>query len=160
MTNLFETMYDEFYTSSEASTSSTANVVILQLPQDNLVPNPLNALIIGLKWIFKIKRDEEGEFIKKKAQLVAKGYIQEVIHIEELFALVARLEAIRLFLVYAAHKNFIVYQMDVKTIFLNEILQEEVYVSQPDGFIDLDYLDHVYKLESFVLVETSSKGMA
>nr|GEY27457.1 hypothetical protein [Tanacetum cinerariifolium] len=83
-----------------------------------------------------------------KACLVARGYRQEEgIDFEESFALVARLEAIRIFLAYAAHKNMVVYQMDVKTAFLNGNLREEVYVSQPDGFVDQDNPNHVYKLK-------------
>nr|GEU40747.1 hypothetical protein [Tanacetum cinerariifolium] len=83
-----------------------------------------------------------------KARLVACGYLQEEgIDFEESFALVSRLEAIRIFLAYAAHKNMVVYQMDVKTAFLNGNLREEVYVSQPDRFMDQDNPNHVYKLK-------------
>nr|GEX95994.1 retrovirus-related Pol polyprotein from transposon TNT 1-94 [Tanacetum cinerariifolium] len=83
-----------------------------------------------------------------KARLVARCYRQEEgINFEESFALVARLEAIRIFLAYAAHKNMVVYQMDVKTAFLNGNLREEVYISQPDGFVDPDNPNHVYKLK-------------
>nr|GEY83471.1 retrovirus-related Pol polyprotein from transposon TNT 1-94 [Tanacetum cinerariifolium] len=86
--------------------------------------------------------------LKNNARLVARGYRQEErIDFEELFAPVARLEAIRIFLAYAAHKNMVVYQMDVKTAFLNSNLQVEVYVSQPDGFVDPDNPNHVYKLK-------------
>nr|GFD38663.1 retrovirus-related Pol polyprotein from transposon TNT 1-94 [Tanacetum cinerariifolium] len=86
--------------------------------------------------------------LKNKARLVARGYRQEEgIDFEESFAPVTRLEAIRIFLAYAAHKNMVVYQMDVKTAFLNGNLREEVYVSQPDGFVDLDNPNHVYKLK-------------
>ncbi|GKF03547.1 retrovirus-related pol polyprotein from transposon TNT 1-94 [Tanacetum coccineum] len=85
---------------------------------------------------------------KNKARLVAHGYRQEEgIDFEESFALAARLDGIRIFLTFAAHMNMIVYQMDVKTTFLNGILREEVYVSQPDGFVDKDNLIHVYKLK-------------
>nr|GFB30274.1 retrovirus-related Pol polyprotein from transposon TNT 1-94 [Tanacetum cinerariifolium] len=85
---------------------------------------------------------------ENKARLVARRYRQEEgIDFEESFAPVARLEAIRIFLAYAAHKNMVVYQMDVKTAFLNGNLREEVYVSQPDGFVDLDNPTHVYKLK-------------
>ncbi|GJR86677.1 retrovirus-related pol polyprotein from transposon TNT 1-94 [Tanacetum coccineum] len=85
---------------------------------------------------------------KEKARLVARGYRQEeVIDFEESFAPVARIEAIQIFLAFAAHMNMVVYQMDVKTTFLNSILREEVYVSQPDGFVDQDNLNHVYKLK-------------
>ncbi|GKD32705.1 retrovirus-related pol polyprotein from transposon TNT 1-94, partial [Tanacetum coccineum] len=80
--------------------------------------------------------------------MVARGYLQEEgINFEESFAPVARLDAIRIFLEYAAHMNMIVYQMDVKTTFLNGILREKVYVSQPDGFVDQDNPNHVYKLK-------------
>ncbi|GKC23532.1 retrovirus-related pol polyprotein from transposon TNT 1-94, partial [Tanacetum coccineum] len=80
--------------------------------------------------------------------MVARGYRQEEgIDFEESYALVARLDVIRIFLAFATHMNMIVYQMDVKTTFLNGILCEEVYVSQPDGFMDQDNLNHVYKLK-------------
>nr|GFD03192.1 retrovirus-related Pol polyprotein from transposon TNT 1-94 [Tanacetum cinerariifolium] len=96
-------------------------------------------MVITLKWIYKVKLDEVGGILKNKARLVARGYRQEEgIDFEESFALVARLEAIRIFLAYDAHKNMVVYQMDVKTAFLNGKLREEVYVSQPDGFVDSD----------------------
>nr|GFB51394.1 retrovirus-related Pol polyprotein from transposon TNT 1-94 [Tanacetum cinerariifolium] len=102
-----------------------------------LVPRPDKVMMITLKWIYKVKLDELGGILKNKARLVARGYRQEEgIDFEESFALVARLEAIRIFLAYAAHKNMIVYQMDVKTAFLNGNLREDVYVSQPDGFVD------------------------
>jgi hypothetical protein len=79
--------------------------------------------------------------------LVAKGYFQEEgIDFEESFALVARLEAVRIFLAYAAHRKMVVYQMDVKTAFLNGQLREEVYVSQPEGFVDPERPNHVYRL--------------
>ncbi|GJR46996.1 retrotransposon protein, putative, ty1-copia subclass [Tanacetum coccineum] len=105
-------------------------------------------MVITLKWIYKVKLDELGGILKNKARLVARGYRQEEgIDFEESFAPVARLDAIRIFLAYAAHMNMIVYQMDVKTTFLNGILREEVYVSQPDGFMDQDNPNHVYKLK-------------
>nr|GFC12008.1 retrovirus-related Pol polyprotein from transposon TNT 1-94 [Tanacetum cinerariifolium] len=105
-------------------------------------------MVITLKWIYKVKLDELGGILKNKAQLVARGYRQEEgIDFEELFAPVTRLEAIRIFLAYAAQKNMVVYQMDVKTAFLNGNLREEVYVSQPDGFVDADNPNHVYKLK-------------
>ncbi|GKC11345.1 retrovirus-related pol polyprotein from transposon TNT 1-94 [Tanacetum coccineum] len=105
-------------------------------------------MVITLKWIYKVKLDEMGGILKNKARLVAYGYRQEEgIDFEEPFALVARLDAIRIFLAYAAHMDMIVYQIDVKTAFLNSILREEVYVSQPDGFVDQDNPNHVYKLK-------------
>ncbi|GKC93506.1 retrovirus-related pol polyprotein from transposon TNT 1-94 [Tanacetum coccineum] len=112
-----------------------------------LVPRPDKVMVITLKWIYKVKLDEMRGILKNKARLVARGYRQEEgIDFEESFAPVARLDAIRIFLAYDAHMNLIVYQMDVKTEFLNGILSEEVYVSQPDGFVDQDNLNHVYKL--------------
>ncbi|XP_071741275.1 uncharacterized protein [Rutidosis leptorrhynchoides] len=112
-----------------------------------LVPCPSGKTIIDTKWIFKNKKDPPGIIIRNKAHLVAKGYRQqEGIDYDEMFAPVARLEAIRLFLSYAAHKRFTVYQMDVKTTFLNGILQEEVYVGQPEGFVDFKCPNHVYLL--------------
>nr|GEZ76714.1 retrovirus-related Pol polyprotein from transposon TNT 1-94 [Tanacetum cinerariifolium] len=113
-----------------------------------LVPRPDQVMVITLKWIYKVKLDELGGILKNKARLVARGYRQEEgIDFEESFAPVARLEAIRIFLAYAAHKNMVVYQMDVKTAFLNGNLREEVYISQPDGFVDPDNPNHVYKLK-------------
>nr|GEV25923.1 retrovirus-related Pol polyprotein from transposon TNT 1-94 [Tanacetum cinerariifolium] len=113
-----------------------------------LVPRPDKVMVITLKWIYKVKLDELGGILKNKARLVAHGYRQEEgIDFEESFAPVARLEAIRIFLVFAAHKNIVVYQMDVKTAFLNGNLWEEVFVSQPDGFVDPDNPNHVYKLK-------------
>ncbi|GJY50437.1 retrovirus-related pol polyprotein from transposon TNT 1-94 [Tanacetum coccineum] len=113
-----------------------------------LVPRLDKVMVITLKWIYKEKPDELGGILKNKARLVTRGYRQgEGIDFEESFALVARLDAIRIFLAYAAYMNMIVYQMDVKTTFLNGILREEVYVSQPDGFVDQDNLNHVYKLK-------------
>ncbi|GJZ75534.1 retrovirus-related pol polyprotein from transposon TNT 1-94 [Tanacetum coccineum] len=105
-------------------------------------------MIITLKWIFKVKLDELGGVLKNKARLVAREYHQEEgINFEESFEPVARLEAIRIFIAYAAHKNMVFYQMDVKTAFLNGILCEEVYVNQPDRFVDQDNPNHVYKLK-------------
>nr|GFC33842.1 hypothetical protein [Tanacetum cinerariifolium] len=94
------------------------------------------------------KKDESSLVIQNKASLVAVGYSQqEGIDYDETFAPVARIEAIRLFLAYAAHKDFTVFQMDVKTAFVNGILKEEVYVGQPPGFISKQYPDHVYALD-------------
>ncbi|GKA55524.1 retrovirus-related pol polyprotein from transposon TNT 1-94 [Tanacetum coccineum] len=113
-----------------------------------LVPKPKGVMIIALKWIYKVKLDEYGDVLKNKARLVAKGYRQEEgIDFEESFAPVARIEAIRIFIANAATKNMIIYQMDVKTAFLNGDLQEEVFVSQPEGFEDPDNPTHVYRLK-------------
>ncbi|GJZ92393.1 retrovirus-related pol polyprotein from transposon TNT 1-94 [Tanacetum coccineum] len=111
-------------------------------------------MVITLKWIYKVKLDELGGILKNKARLVARGYRQEEgIDFEESFAPVARLEAIRIFLAFAAHMNMVVYQMDVKTAFLNGNLREEVYVSQSDGFVDPDNPNHVYKLKKALCVD-------
>ncbi|GKA35588.1 retrovirus-related pol polyprotein from transposon TNT 1-94 [Tanacetum coccineum] len=113
-----------------------------------LVPKPSNIMIIALKWIFKVKLDEYGGVLKNKAWLVAKGFLQEEgINFEESFALVARIEAIRIFLAYDVHQNMVVYHMDVKTAFLNGILKKEVYVSQLEGFVNQEHLNHVFKLK-------------
>ncbi|GJW43378.1 retrovirus-related pol polyprotein from transposon TNT 1-94 [Tanacetum coccineum] len=113
-----------------------------------LVPRLDKVMVITLQWIYKVKIDELGGILKNKARFVAHGYRQEEgIDFEESFALVARLDVIRIFLAFVAYVNMIVYQMDVKTAFLNGILREEVCVSQPDGFVDQDNLNHVYKLK-------------
>ncbi|GKF36981.1 retrovirus-related pol polyprotein from transposon TNT 1-94, partial [Tanacetum coccineum] len=105
-------------------------------------------MIISLKWIYKVKLDEYGNVLKNKARLVAKGYCQEEgLNFEESFTPVARLEAIRIFLANAASKNMAVYQMDVKTAFLNGELKEVVYVSQPEGFVNPDRPHQVYHLK-------------
>nr|GEX32586.1 retrovirus-related Pol polyprotein from transposon TNT 1-94 [Tanacetum cinerariifolium] len=105
-------------------------------------------MIIALKWIYKVNLDEYDDVLKNKARLVAKGYRQEEgIDFKESFAHVARIEAIRIFIANAASKNMTIYQMDVKTGFLNGELKEEVYVSQPEGFVDPDHLTHVYHLK-------------
>ncbi|GJY86798.1 retrovirus-related pol polyprotein from transposon TNT 1-94 [Tanacetum coccineum] len=96
----------------------------------------------------RVKLDEYGDVLKNKVRVVAKGFRQEEgLDFEESFAPVARLEAIRIFLANAASKNITVYQMDVKTAFLNGELKEEVYVSQPEGFVDPDRPNHVYRLK-------------
>nr|GEU33217.1 retrovirus-related Pol polyprotein from transposon TNT 1-94 [Tanacetum cinerariifolium] len=113
-----------------------------------LIPRPDKVMVITFKWIYKVKLDEMGGILKNKARLVARGYRQEEgINFEESFALVARLEAIRIFLAFVAHMNMIVYQMDVKSAFFNGNLREKVYVSQLDGFVDPDNPNHVYKLK-------------
>ncbi|GJX00710.1 retrovirus-related pol polyprotein from transposon TNT 1-94 [Tanacetum coccineum] len=112
-----------------------------------LIPRPNKVMVITLKWIYKVKLDELGCNLKNKARLVARSYRQEKgINFEESFATVTRLEAIRIFLAFAAHMNMVVYQMDVKTAFQNGNLREEVYVSQPDGFVDPDNANHMYKV--------------
>nr|GEZ55853.1 copia protein [Tanacetum cinerariifolium] len=101
-----------------------------------------------MKWLWKHKHDEENIIIRNKSRLVAIGYAQkEGVDFEESFAPVARLEAAWLFIAYVAHKSFIVYQMDVKIAFLYDPLKEEVYVNQPDGFVDPYHPDKVYRLK-------------
>nr|GEV90765.1 retrovirus-related Pol polyprotein from transposon TNT 1-94 [Tanacetum cinerariifolium] len=113
-----------------------------------LVPALDNISPLTLKWIFKNKHDDEQTVIQNKSRLVVRGYCQEEgIDFEESFAPVARIEAIRIFLAYAAHKSFSVYQMDVKTAFLRGSLKEDVYVCQLEGFIDANHPSHVYKLK-------------
>ncbi|GJZ70007.1 putative ribonuclease H-like domain-containing protein, partial [Tanacetum coccineum] len=113
-----------------------------------LVDLPNGKRAIGTKWVFMNKKDERGIVIRIKARLVAQGYIQEEgIDYDEVFASVARIEAIRLFLAYASFKDFMVYQMDVKSAFLYGNIEEEVYVCQPSGFEDPDFPDKVYKVE-------------
>ncbi|GKD53174.1 retrovirus-related pol polyprotein from transposon TNT 1-94 [Tanacetum coccineum] len=105
-------------------------------------------MLIKLKWIYKVKTDEFGEVLKNKARLVAQGFMQEEgIDFEESFAPVARIKAIRIFVANASNKNMTIFQMDVKTTFLNDELKEKVYVSQPEGFVDHDNPSHVYKLK-------------
>nr|GEZ81468.1 hypothetical protein [Tanacetum cinerariifolium] len=113
-----------------------------------LVPATDNISPLTLKWLFTNKHDEEQTVIRNKSRLVVRGYRQEEgIDFEESFAPVARIEAIRIFLAYAAHKSFLVFQMDVKTAFLHGSLKKDVYVCQPEGFIDADHPSHVYKLK-------------
>ncbi|GJT69554.1 putative ribonuclease H-like domain-containing protein [Tanacetum coccineum] len=112
-----------------------------------LVDLPKEKRAIGTKWIFRNKKDERGIVIRNKERLVAQGYTQEEgIDYDKVFAPVARIEAIRLFLAYASFMGFMVYQMDMKSAFLYGQVEEEVYVCQPLGFEDPNYLDKVYKV--------------
>nr|GEZ44224.1 hypothetical protein [Tanacetum cinerariifolium] len=132
----------------EASTSHNVFNERLEDAYFDAIPRPEGKSVIKTKWIFKNKKDESSLVIRNKARLVAVGYSQqEGIDYNETFAPVARIEAIRLFLVYDAHKDFTVFQMDVKTVLLNGILKEEVYVGQPLGFVSKQYPDHVYALD-------------
>nr|GEY58168.1 retrovirus-related Pol polyprotein from transposon TNT 1-94 [Tanacetum cinerariifolium] len=117
------------------------DVLVLIRTTDNNTP-------LTLKWLFKNKHDEENTIIQNKSRLVVRGYcLEEGIDLEESFALVTKMEAIRIILAYVGHKSFIVLQMDVKTAFLHGTLKEVVYVCQPEGFIDDDHPSHVYKLK-------------
>jgi hypothetical protein len=112
----------------------------------HLVPHP-NQNVVGTKWVFRNKQDEHGVVTRNKARLVAKGYSQvEGLDFGETYALVSRLESIRILLAYATYHVFKLYQMDVKSAFLNGPIKEEVYVEQPPGFEDSEYPNHVYKL--------------
>jgi hypothetical protein len=113
-----------------------------------LVPRPKDKNVIGTKWVFRNKLNEYGQVIRNKARLVCKGYAQvEGIDFEETFSPVARLEAIIMFLAFVCFKNFKVYQMDVKSSFLNGNLEEEVYIEQPEGFLLSENKDHVCRLK-------------
>ncbi|PKU72109.1 Retrovirus-related Pol polyprotein from transposon TNT 1-94 [Dendrobium catenatum] len=113
-----------------------------------LVKRPKEQSVVGTKWVFKNKVNDSGTIIRNKARLVAKGYNQiEGIDFEETFAPVARLEAIRVLLAFACFKNFKLYQMDVKSAFLNGVIKEDVYVEQPPGFESSQFPNHVYKLK-------------
>ena len=108
---------------------------------------PTNHEAIGLKWVFKTKKDAKGEIIKYKARLVAKGYVQKQgIDFDEVYAPVARIETVRLILALAAHHGWQVHHLDVKSAFLHGELKEEVYVKQPEGFIKPGSSGKVYKL--------------
>ncbi|GJZ15709.1 retrovirus-related pol polyprotein from transposon TNT 1-94 [Tanacetum coccineum] len=111
-----------------------------------LVSQPRNMTIIGTKWVFRNKLDENGVVSRNKARLVAQGYNQqEGINYDETYALVARLDSIRILLAYACALDFKLFQMDVKSAFVNGFINEEVYVAQPPGFIDFKKPAHVYK---------------
>ncbi|GJQ97091.1 putative ribonuclease H-like domain-containing protein [Tanacetum coccineum] len=116
-----------------------------------LVDLPYGKKAIGTKWVYRNKKDERGIVVRNKARLVAQGYKQEEgIDYDDVFAHVARIEAVMLFLAYASFKNFLVYQMDVKSAYLYGTIEEEVYVSQPPGFVDPEFLEKVYKVEKAI----------
>jgi hypothetical protein len=104
--------------------------------------------VIGTKWVFRNKQDENGVVTRNKARLVAQGFTQvEGLDFKETYAPMARLEAIQILLAFAAHHDFKLYQMDVKSAFLNGPIQELVYVEQPPGFEYPKFPNHVYKLQ-------------
>ncbi|GJV06772.1 putative ribonuclease H-like domain-containing protein [Tanacetum coccineum] len=132
-----------FKSSKKQSQRSTALFICLF----SMLYLPHGMKVIGTKWVYRNKRDERGVVVRNKARLVAQGYTQEEgIDYDEVFAPVARIEAIRLFLAFASFMGFIVYQMDVKSAFLYGTIDEEVYVSQPPGFVDPDHPKKVYKV--------------
>nr|GEV74975.1 retrovirus-related Pol polyprotein from transposon TNT 1-94 [Tanacetum cinerariifolium] len=163
--NLFRPMYDEYFENKsfempinsatqqvhnheDSSSTSSIDIEAREASSIELVPRPDGKNIIALKWLWKNKSDVENIVVRNKSCLVAKGYKQEEgIDFKESFALVALLEAVRMFIAFVAHKNITIFKMDVKTAFLNRILKEKVYVSQPDGFVNPDFLDHVYRLK-------------
>ncbi|GJW85026.1 putative ribonuclease H-like domain-containing protein [Tanacetum coccineum] len=115
---------------------------------------------IGTKWVFRNKKDERGIVIKNKARFVAQGYIQEEgIDYDEVFALVSRIEAIKLFLAYASFKDFMVYQMDVKSAFLDGKIEEEVYVCQPPGFEDPDFPNRRGKIDKTLFIKRDKSNI-
>nr|GFA22355.1 retrovirus-related Pol polyprotein from transposon TNT 1-94 [Tanacetum cinerariifolium] len=147
------TFVNPFANPSTSAVKSSSSQNFKRLDVWVLVPAPYNISPLTLKWLFKNKHDEEQTVIQNKSRLVVRGYRQEEgIDFEESFATVARMEAIRIFLAYAAHKSFSVFQMDVKTAFLHGLLKEDVYVCQPKGFIDVDHQSHVYKLKKALYV--------
>jgi hypothetical protein len=112
----------------------------------SLVPRPKQN-VVGTKWVFRNKQDKHEVVTRNKARLVVKGYAQVAgLDFGETFAQVARLESIRILLAYATHPSFKLFQMDVKSAFLNGPIKKEVYMEQPPGFEDDRYPNHVYKL--------------
>ncbi|GJT70897.1 retrovirus-related pol polyprotein from transposon TNT 1-94, partial [Tanacetum coccineum] len=156
-TGIFGNAYDD----DDLETYNSPNVdenVGLEADLNNMEPStvkvwtlvdlPSGKKAIGTKWVYRNKNDERGIVVRNKARLVAQGYKQEDdIDYDEVFAPVARVEAIRLFLAFASFMNFHVYQMDVKSVFLYGTIKEEVYVCQPPGFMDPDFPNKVYKVE-------------
>jgi hypothetical protein len=133
-------------------------VVVMQEELNNFKHNKVWSLVerpklnvVGTKWVFYNKQDEHGVVTRNKARLVAKGYSQvEGLDFDKTFAPVARLESICILLAYATHHCFKLYQMDVKSAFLNGPIKAEVYVEQPLGFEDEEYPNHVYKLHKML----------
>ncbi|GJV01139.1 retrovirus-related pol polyprotein from transposon TNT 1-94, partial [Tanacetum coccineum] len=147
--DILETNMSNLDSTIQVSPSPTTRIhKVHPLDQEEPKKLPNGKRVIGTKWVFRNKKDERGIVIRNKARLVAQGYTQEEgIDYDEVFAPVARIEAIRLFLAYASFKDFVVYQMDVKSDFLYGKIKEEVYVCQPPGFEDPDFPDRVYKVE-------------
>ncbi|GJW14444.1 retrovirus-related pol polyprotein from transposon TNT 1-94, partial [Tanacetum coccineum] len=150
--NVLNKMMDQEKEATEQSDAHTSNAASAPRTFNDAGPLfvPLGGSfpLIGTKWVYRNKKDERGIVVKNKARLVAQGYKQEEgIDCDEVFAPIARIEAIRLFLAYASFRNFLVYQMDVKSAFLYGTIDKEVYVSQPLGFVDLEFPEKVYKVE-------------
>nr|GEW30298.1 hypothetical protein [Tanacetum cinerariifolium] len=154
-TGIFGNAYDDEAVEEKVDMNNVvSSYTILDAPLTKVLKDhPKDQVIgykwaIGTKWVFRNKKDERGIMVKNKARLVAQGHTQEEgIDYDEVFAPVARIEAIRLFLAYASFKDFVVYQMNVKSAFLYGKIKEEVYVCQSSGFEDPDFLDKVYRVE-------------
>ncbi|GJX62001.1 retrovirus-related pol polyprotein from transposon TNT 1-94 [Tanacetum coccineum] len=146
--NVFNERLEDVYFDASTTFHDPSNVHTFYQPyphEKNIEPANVAEALKDADWN---KKDESSLVIRNKARLVAVGYCQqEGIDYDMTFAPVARIEAIRLFLAYVAHKDFMVFQMDVKMVFLNGILKEEVYVGQPPGFVSKQYPDHVYALD-------------
>ncbi|GKE58995.1 putative ribonuclease H-like domain-containing protein [Tanacetum coccineum] len=139
-----ETTHVEFFSDEDEPEVDLGNITN---SYTILVDFPIGKKAIGTKWVFRNKKDKRGIVIRNKARLVAQGHTQEEgIDYEEVFAPLARIEAIRLFLAYASFMGFLVYQMDVKSAFLYGTIEEEVYDTQPPGFKDPKNPDKVYKV--------------
>ncbi|GJS92951.1 putative ribonuclease H-like domain-containing protein [Tanacetum coccineum] len=142
-TSIFDDAYDD-----REEVGAEADLNNLVTTMNTLVDLPKGKRAIGTKWVYRNKKDERGIVVRNKARLVVQGYTQEEgIDYDDVFALVARIEAIRLFLAYSSFMGFIVYQIDVKSAFLYGTIKEEVYVCQPPGFEDPQFPDKVYKVE-------------
>ncbi|KAM1025812.1 hypothetical protein ACFX2C_038921 [Malus domestica] len=126
-----------------------------------LVDRPSSKPTVGVKWVYKTKLNLDGSIQKHKARLVAKGYTQKPgIDFNETFALVARLDTIRTLIALAAQKGWKLWQSDVKSVFLNSVLKEKVYVDQPDGFVIKGAKDKVYRLRKNPLwSKAGTKGL-
>jgi hypothetical protein len=110
-----------------------------------LISRSSNRTISGTKWVLRNKLDENNVIVRNKTRLVTQGYTQQAdIDFEEIFAPVACLKSIRILLTYTSHKDFTLFQMNVKSFFLNGFLNEEVYVQQPPGFVNQTYPNHIY----------------
>nr|GEV45543.1 retrovirus-related Pol polyprotein from transposon TNT 1-94 [Tanacetum cinerariifolium] len=143
---LFSLMFAELLNGSTQVVSKSSDISAADAP--NQLDRLLCKNVINMKWLWKNKHNKENTVIRNKSRLMAKGYAQkEGVDFKESFAPVARLEAVWLFIAYAAHKSFTVYQIDVKTTFLYGPRKEEVYVNQPDSFVDPYHSDKVYRLK-------------
>nr|GFA62198.1 copia protein [Tanacetum cinerariifolium]GFA62216.1 copia protein [Tanacetum cinerariifolium] len=148
-TGIFSNAYDDEVLEGEVDMNNIdSSYTIPEATKFLKVDLPKDKWAIGTKWVYRNKKDERRIVLKNKARLVAQGHTQEEgIDYDEVFAPVARIEAIRLFLAYASFNDFVVYQMNVKSVFLYGRIAEEVYVCQPPGFEDPNFLDKVYKVE-------------